>query len=112
MNKKIIVGAALTFLLASPRAFATQSIEFDSKTAVRVIGTAAALGGIYSICKNKKSTIGGLIMLVAGTSTALGADRITEEFDRHVTKSNFFGRVSRDINHWLNNTAEHINQEL
>jgi len=106
MNKKIIAGAALTFLLTSPRAHATQSFKLDSTTAIRVIGAAAALGGIYSVCAKKKSTLGGLILLAGGASVALGADRIVEEFNRHVAKSNFFEKWLREAKHRLGDDSK------
>lgn len=110
MIKRIVtrLTLSLSLLLSSSQASAIQSISFDSTTAIRIIGTAIAIVGVASLAHRKGSTLGGLVLLAAGTSAALGAERIVEEVNRHVTKSGLFDKISREWNHFCHKVDEEL----
>ncbi len=63
------------------------------------IGSVMAAGGIYQMCKEKGSKIGGLTLLTTGTAIILGSDKIINPRGLDLLIKNptqFFNVVSND----------------
>ncbi len=98
-KKCTLIVLSMIFLLSISKALAAQPIKLESATALRIIGIAAAIGGVTSLTHKKGRKLAGCFLFTLGTTFAIGADRILEELNRHVIKTGWFNQLERNFKH-------------